>query len=125
MTDVASDLRGRRILIVEDDYFIASDLAEGLAELGATVLGPSGSVKDALRHIAANGGPDAAVLDINLGREQAFPVADALLVRNIPFLFATGYSGDAVPPAYGTIPRCQKPIQSATVAKLLANEIAT
>ena len=125
MTNGLGDhLRGRRVLIVEDDYFVAADLAEALQELGAIVLGPSGSVKDALRQISSDGAPDAAVLDINLGQEKAYPIADALLARRIPFIFTTGYSGDALPVQYGKIPRCQKPVQMAAVARLLVQGLS-
>jgi CheY-like chemotaxis protein len=116
-------LRGQRVLVVEDEYLIATDIAEALAELGATVVGPVGSVKEALRRIEAEGELDGAVLDINLGQEKVFPVADALIARHVPFVFATGYSNAAVPDRYTRIPRCEKPVQIRTVANLLKEQM--
>jgi CheY-like chemotaxis protein len=121
--EAATPLRGRQILIVEDDYFIASDLAEALQELGAIVLGPSRSVKDAL-YLISEAAPQTAVLDIDLGHEKVYPLADVLLARGVPFIFATGYSSDALPAQYRYIPRCQKPVQAVTVAKLLTERLA-
>jgi ActR/RegA family two-component response regulator len=117
-------LHGRRILIVEDDYFIAADLAEALQEMGAIVLGPVNSVKDALR-VTSEAEPETAVLDLNLGNEKVYPFADALIARGVPFIFATGYSSDALPDGYRHIPRSEKPVQPLVVAKLLARQLAS
>ncbi len=118
-----NSLRGRQVLIVEDDYFIASNLAEALQEFGAIILGPIGTVKDAL-HFISEAEPATAVLDINLREEKVYPLADALVARQVPFIFATGYSSEVLPARYENIPRCQKPVQAAMVAKLLAERLA-
>jgi len=123
MTEWAdTPLRGCRVLIVEDDYFIASDLAEALQELGAIVLGPISSLNDALQ-LVSKSEPRIAVLDINLGQDQVYPLADALQARGVPFIFATGYSGSVISDHYRHIPRCQKPVQALVVAKLLARQL--
>jgi CheY-like chemotaxis protein len=123
MTESAdAPLNGRHVLIVEDDYFIASDLAEALQDFGAVILGPTSTVDDAL-HVISGAEPETAVLDINLGQEKVYPLADALLARGVPFIFATGYSGDVLPARYEHIPRCQKPVQAVLVAKLLAQQL--
>jgi two-component SAPR family response regulator len=116
-------LQGRRILIVEDDYLIASDLADALQELGAIILGPCSSVRAALRLISETK-PDTAVLDINLGQQNAYPIADALLADGMPFIFVTGYSSDVLPAQYRGIPRCQKPLQNLMIGKLLGEALA-
>lgn len=102
-------LTGKRILVVEDDYFIAKGLARALRALGAHVVGPAASVPDALALIAA-GHLDGGSLDINLRGEAGYAVADALTERGIPFVFTTGYADDALPDHYAAVPRCQKPI---------------
>jgi CheY-like chemotaxis protein len=112
-------LHGKRLLLVEDDYMIATDLARALAEEGAAVVGPAGSVADALALIAGGAALDGAVLDINLGREPAYPVAAALRERGVPFVFATGYDAWIIPEPFRDVPRCEKPVDMRTLARLL------
>lgn len=116
-----TDLHGCEILIVEDEYIIALDLAQSLEELGATVIGPVASVAQALSIISTRDKPHAAVLDVNLGNEKVFPVADELVARGIPFLFATGYDHWVIPEEYRAVPRCQKPIDIRAVTHLLSS----
>lgn len=117
-------LQGRRILVVEDEYLIAADLTELLEDLGAVVVGPARSVKEALGRLERDGAPDAALLDINLGHEKAFPIADALIERGVPFIFTTGYSNAAIPANYQHVPRCEKPVEMRTVTELLAGQMS-
>jgi CheY-like chemotaxis protein len=120
MTDrQAEGLRGMRLLIVEDEYLIALDLAVALEEHGASVLGPVGSVADALALIASEDTLDAAVLDINLGRERVWPIADELRQRGVPFIFATGYDAWIIPEPYRDVARCEKPVDTRVLARLL------
>lgn len=119
----ASLLRGRRLLVVEDDYLIASDFAHELERRGVRVVGPAGSVAEALRLIDEAAELDGALLDINLGSERVYPVADRLIARRVPFVFATGYSALVVPTAYGGVPRVEKPVDMEAVSRLLALRI--
>src|SRR4051794_18564375 len=90
-------LRGRRLLVVEDEYLIAASLARELEGRGAEVVGPAGSVRDALALVEAEGDRlDGAVLDINLRDERVYPVADALVARGVPFIFLTGYDARVI-----------------------------
>ena len=84
-------LAGRRILIVEDEYFLADDLRQILHEHHAETLGPASTIAKALALINAGGRIDCAVLDLNLRGQVAYPISAALHQRKIPFLFATGY----------------------------------
>ena len=114
-------LRGRRLLVVEDEYLIAASLARGLEGRGAEVVGPAGSVRDALALVEAAGGRlDGAVLDINLRDERVYPVADALVARGVPFIFLTGYDARVIPDAYAGVPRCEKPVSSALLSRVLS-----
>ncbi|MGU3540569.1 response regulator [Methylobacterium sp. A54F] len=112
-------LAGRRVLLVEDEYFIADDMRRALEERGAEVLGPVGSVDTALALIAETPRIDGAVLDINLRDVMAYPVADRLRERGVPFLFATGYERSTIPARYADVRHCEKPVEAARIADLL------
>ena len=116
---LASALRGRRILVVEDEYMMADDLQYDLEEVGAQVIGPVPSVADALRLLATQEAIDGAILDVNLRGEKAYPVADVLRERGIPFVLATGYEQWALPEAYKDVPRCDKPVDLRHLARAL------
>lgn len=108
----------RRVLLVEDEYIIAADLAIALADQAIDVVGPVGNAAQALALIAAE--PlDGAVLDINLNGEEAYAVADALIARRTPLVFATGYDRSAIRTPYENIPRCEKPVDARRVIDLL------
>jgi DNA-binding response OmpR family regulator len=111
-----------RLLIVEDEYFLAQDLAYHFQNLGAEILGPAGTVLDALT-LLKSADVEAAVLDINLRGERVYPVADVLLQRNVPFVFASGYGGELEPSAYSGVPRCIKPVDFAVLTKKLADQV--
>jgi CheY-like chemotaxis protein len=112
-------LTGRRVLIVEDEYFLADDLGRALGQLGAEVLGPVPTRDEALDLLATAGKIDLAVLDINLEDEAVYPVADLLSEQGVPFLFATGYSRALVPAPYQYVPRWEKPFDPQTLAQVL------
>jgi CheY-like chemotaxis protein len=117
-----SRLTGRRLLVVEDEYLIAADLASVLEGLGAEVTGPAGTLAEALTLVETEGDRlDAAVLDVNLGEERVYPVADALRQREIPFVFTTGYDAAALPQSYADVPRCQKPTDERRLARCLSS----
>lgn len=118
-------LSGPKVLLVEDDYFIAVEMQRMLSKGGAQVLGPVASVDKALTLIAAHSEIDAAVLDVNLRDIMVFPVADALETRGVPFVFATGYEGTAIPARYAHVQRCEKPVDMDKLAQVLSNEIKT
>ena len=113
-----SDLSALRILIVEDEYYVADDLARALQGLGATVLGPVATLEEAERMVA-EGSFDCAVLDMNLRGEMAFPIADRLEAEGIPFVVASGYNSASLPERFSAVPRVEKPYDSAQVAALL------
>ena len=119
MIEQVRGLIGRRILVVEDDYLIAGELVESLEELGASVAGPAPSATEALALMEREARLDAAVLDVNLGSQDVFPVADALQQRGIPFVFATGYDQWVIPTRYAGVRRFEKPIDTRTLARTL------
>jgi CheY-like chemotaxis protein len=105
----SSALRDRRILVVEDEYLIAMNLQDGLENIGSVVLGPVPSVEKAIKKIESEPHIDAAVLDVNLGGALAYPVADLLVARNIPFVFTSGYEDNALRSRYSGVKTCPKP----------------
>ncbi|WP_207537640.1 response regulator [Sabulicella rubraurantiaca] len=118
----AGKLTRRSILVVEDEYLIARDLAEELEMVGAEVLGPVATLSAALRLIARSGCIDAAVLDVKLGAESVYPVADALRRRGIPFVFCTGYDRGALAPAFRDALLCEKPSEPADIIRALQDQ---
>jgi CheY-like chemotaxis protein len=120
----AIELRGRRFLLVEDEYVIAADLAASLEALGVQVAGPAASVAEALTLLQNDGNRlDGAVLDINLRNERVYPVADVLRGRGIPFVFTTGYGATVVPNSYADVPRCEKPVDERRLVRCLSGVI--
>ncbi|WP_111396720.1 PAS domain-containing protein [Humitalea rosea] len=85
-------MRGRRILLAEDETLIALELRDIIEELGCELVGPARTPDEAFALIAQAGRLDAAVLDVNLGGRQIFPVAEKLRQRGVPMVFTTGYS---------------------------------
>jgi DNA-binding NtrC family response regulator len=83
-------LKGKRILVVEDEALIAVMVEDMLVEMGGEVVGPAATVDDALE-MARDEMLDAAVLDVNVRGRRIDPVAEALMARGVPVLFATGY----------------------------------
>ena len=111
---VESVLRGLRVLVVEDQYYLATDICEWLREAGAQLVGPAPNARTACGLIDAE--PfDAAVVDINLGMGPTFAVAKKLAENKVPFLFATGYDQSIVPPEYRDRPRIEKPFKGPDV----------
>ena len=83
-------LKGKRILVVEDEALIAVMVEDMLMEMGSDVVGPAATIEAALA-MARVEAIDAAILDVNVRGERIAPVADALMARGVPVLFATGY----------------------------------
>ncbi|WP_142847104.1 response regulator [Telmatospirillum sp. J64-1] len=107
-----------RIMIVEDEAIVAMLLLDTLEEEGYSVLGPFASVAQASASLGKET-PEAAVLDVNLGDEKVYPVADLLAQRNIPFMFITGYGLSGIDPAYRHVPVVQKPYAPDQVLALI------
>ncbi len=100
----------KRIMIVEDEALVAMMVEDLLGDLGCQVAGSFGAVGEALIWLGGSHGDlDGAVLDVNIGGEMVFPVADALRLRGVPFVFATGY-GDLPRQGFEDIRVLSKPI---------------
>lgn len=91
-----TSLAGKRVLVVEDEPVVAMMVEDMLVEFGCVVLGPVGRLEEALALVVGEA-VDLAVLDVNLGNDNSFPVAALLRARDVPFIFATGYGDRATP----------------------------
>ena len=116
-------LKGRTVLLVEDNMIIAMDGEDALRDLGAEVM-TAASINRAREAIARHK-VDLAVLDFNLGNETSLPIADLLTERGVSFIFATGYGdGLELPARYSHVTLLKKPYSGATLAQVIAPLIA-
>ncbi|MCA1454580.1 response regulator [Bradyrhizobium sp. BRP22] len=118
-----SFLTGRRVLVVEDEYFLADDIARAFRTLGAEIEGPVGEVEDALALLNGLRTVDGAVLDVNLRSASILPVARTLRSRGIPFVFATGYDRSAIDPEFEDVPLWEKPLDIPAMTRGLSGLI--
>jgi CheY-like chemotaxis protein len=117
MTDTAK-LAGLRVLVVEDEMMVSMLIEDMLTDLGCTVIGPASRLDEAIELV--NGSElDCAVLDVNLGGQPIFPLADLLRERGRPFAFATGYGDAGLREADKGTPVLQKPFREGDLARVL------
>jgi DNA-binding response OmpR family regulator len=102
--------------VVEDEFLIALLLEEDLRALGFSVLGPFSTVATAIE-ASRREHFDVAILDINLGGERIFPLADELKARCVPFLFVSGYGEADLPAGHRATPRFAKPCDPTALAR--------
>ena len=115
MTDQAPALlQGLRVLIVEDEYYLADDLTVELRRQGAVVIGPVGTIEEAREQVEQTAF-DCAILDMNLRGDMAFPVADRLQEAGIPYVIATGYNSVSMPERFKDVTRVEKPFDPGQV----------
>ena len=114
-------LHDRRILVVEDEFLIASELACLLNDAGAVITGPCASVREAFAAIDdLDGGIDAAILDVNLGEGgKSYSIADRLESLGIPYVFTTGYARSSDNPSYSDRPRLEKPVRARALLSMM------
>ncbi|MGP3725000.1 response regulator receiver protein [[Luteovulum] sphaeroides subsp. megalophilum] len=117
MQNVALSLR---ILLVEDDHIQAQDLARDLGRMGHRVIGPFADIHEAIHRLDE---VDAAVLDIRLGSEQSYELADCLLNRSVPFVFCTAADRTSVPDRFHRVLFFAKPCGARAMLRQLARQI--
>ncbi len=111
-------LSGARVLVVEDEYYLADDLSRSLVSVGAEVVGPVGSLAEAESKLE-DGDFDFAVVDMNLRGDFCFSVAERLRSKGVPFVVATGYNQSSLPDSLKDVPRVEKPFTPGQVIELL------
>ena len=112
------------VLVVEDEALIALDLQALLEDAGYRVLGPANSSAVAFSLLEANQ-PDVALLDVNLGRADAFDIADRLATQNTKLIFLTGYTVQMLPPAHRHRPLVSKPYLPNMVLQAVGDALAS
>jgi DNA-binding NarL/FixJ family response regulator len=118
-------LADKRVLIVEDEYIVALNIATEVAARGAVIVGPVGTVDGALEALKSTH-VDGAILDINLRGRKSFPIAEALADRHIPFVFATGYQiSHDIPARYANAARFEKPTPPGVICCALEAAMST
>jgi CheY-like chemotaxis protein len=113
----------KRILVVEDELMIRMLLEDMLCELGCTVTAAVAHLEEAIE-AARTADFDVAILDVNLNGQPVAPVADALVARGRPFIFATGYGEQGLPEAHRGRPTLRKPFQIDGLSRMLNTVLA-
>src|SRR6476469_3498155 len=114
------ELRGLRVLVVEDETLVAMMMEDLLADMGCIVVGAAATIAQALMLLSNPAFRiDGAILDVNLGGEKVFPVADVLEQQGIPFVFATGYGKGGLEPRHAERPVIAKPFGYEPLKKAL------
>ncbi|CAN5879090.1 response regulator [soil metagenome] len=114
----APDLAGLRVLVVEDEMMVSMLIEDMLTDLGCIVVGPAARLDEAIA-LAESEQIDCAVLDVNLGGQPIFPLADILRAKGAPFAFATGYGDAGLRDADRGSPVLQKPFRESDLARIL------
>ncbi|MBW0149815.1 MAG: response regulator [Phenylobacterium sp.] len=117
MTDLAK-LAGMRVLVVEDEMMVSMLIEDMLSDLGCKVVGPASRLEEAIALVESHE-IDCAVLDVNLGGQPIFPLADILRAKGAPFAFATGYGDAGLRDVDKGAPVLQKPFRESDLARVL------
>jgi CheY-like chemotaxis protein len=120
---MAAPLKGLKVLVVEDNYLIATLIEQILIAAGCIGLESIPRLAQATE-AARRGAYDAALLDVNLSGERVYPVAEILSDRNIPYLFMTGYSPEHLPGEYIERPKLRKPFKPEQLLGALSNLVS-
>lgn len=110
-------LSGCRVLIVEDEYMLADELRRELSLAGASVIGTVGQLQPAIDLARSESQIDVAVLDVNLGDEAVYPLADLLATRGVRMIFTTGYDARSIPSRFAPAATFVKPIAMAALVQ--------
>jgi CheY-like chemotaxis protein len=120
--EMGSAIEGVRILVVEDESVITMLLQDMLEELHCEVISLASRFQDALDK-ANTLSFEVAILDVNLNGQRTFPIAEALMARGLPFIFATGYGAAAVPESFRAAPVLQKPFRIADLERAVRSAL--
>src|SRR4051794_14101208 len=119
MTGREDGLRGRRLLVVEDEPMVAMLLEDLLMQAGCIVVGPAATIAEALA-LLRDQAIDGALLDVNLGSELIYPLADVLRASGTPFVFVTGYAASGLAAGYEDVAVIRKPFDPSAFPRNVA-----
>lgn len=108
-----------RVLVLDDEPLIAMMLEDWLSELGHETIGPARTIAAAMEFVQ-NAAPEAAILDLSIGNERSYAVADALMTAGVPFAFATGHGSAQLQAPYDGAPMLGKPFDFEAVKVVVA-----
>jgi DNA-binding response OmpR family regulator len=114
-------LKGARVLVVEDEYYLADDLVMALREAGAEPVGPFASIAQA-EEVLGEGSVDAAIVDMNLRGEMTFDFV-AGLCSKVPCVVVSGYTAEALPESVANLCRLEKPVDPKKVLAELSRQM--
>lgn len=108
-----------RVIVIEDEALVIMLLEDMLAQLGCQVVGVASHLDQAIE-LATSANADLAILDVNLDGQEAYPVAERLLSRGMPFVFATGYGRSGMQHGLAERPALQKPFRLEDLRRVIA-----
>jgi two-component SAPR family response regulator len=111
-------LDGIRVLVVEDQFFIALELEAMIRDLGGTVAGPVAHL-DAARTLVGQEKINCAILDVKLDGNTSLPLADELIASGVPVILVSGYDSNQLPNRFTDTPKLRKPISVAELTRVL------
>ena len=117
------ELSGITVLVVEDNYYLASEMCAALSDQDAAIVGPTADVEEAQELLAATK-LDCAVLDINLHGEFTFELAEELRRRGVPLIFTTGYDETIIPLPLLDAVRLEKPVNLTELVRAVKTSAA-
>ena len=120
----AEALKGLKVFVVEDESLVAMQLEDMLEDAGCELVGLAMRVKRALEMLEGDPAIDVAILDVNIGGDKVYPVAERLRTLGVPLVFATGYGRAGVEDAWQTCEILQKPYTWGEVEAIVRLAIA-
>jgi hypothetical protein len=114
-------LTGRCVLVLEDEYFLANDIVRALTALGAWIVGPYADLDEAAGVVNRDIAIDAAIIDLDLRNEMAFPLVRVLRSRKVPLVFTSGYDKSSIEPEFQDVRVWGKPLDIKTMARELTS----
>ena len=123
MLRMSASMQGRRVLVVEDESAVLMLVEDMLLDLGFADVESAMGVSEALP-MARTLDLSFAILDVNLGEQRSFPIADVLRARGIPFFFASGYGSRGMEGDYVGSTVLNKPFRLDELAAVISRTLA-
>ena len=122
--ETADVLQGAKVLVLEDETLVSMMVEDMLMDLGCEIVGPFARLDQAITAVNAGAQVDLALLDVNLGGERSFPLAEILAEKGVPFVFTTGYDESGMPDPWRGRPSLRKPFMMHEMSTVLKSALA-